>query len=40
MSKDVGTKREQEKALVSQMIALYCRKKHGGKRAYVQSVRS
>lgn len=32
MQKDVGTKREQEKALVSQMIALYCRKKHGGKR--------
>lgn len=32
MSKDVGTKREQEKALVSQMIALYCRKKHGGKK--------
>ena len=28
---DVQTKREREKALVSQMIALYCRKKHGGK---------
>lgn len=25
------TKREREKQLVSQMIALYCRKKHGGK---------
>ena len=28
---DVKTKREREKELVSQMIALYCRKKHGGK---------
>ena len=28
---DVQTKREREKELVSQMIALYCRKKHGGK---------
>ena len=28
---DVQSKREREKALVSQMIALYCRKKHGGK---------
>lgn len=25
------TKREREKRLVSQMIALYCRKKHGGR---------
>ena len=25
------SKREREKQLVSQMIALYCRKKHGGK---------
>ena len=32
MQKDVETRREQEKALVSQMIALYCRKKHGGKK--------
>lgn len=32
MPKDVETRREQEKALVSQMIALYCRKKHGGKK--------
>lgn len=29
MAKDVQTKREREKAMVSEMIALYCRKKHG-----------
>lgn len=29
MKKDVETKREREKAMVSQMIALYCRKQHG-----------
>ncbi len=28
MGKDVATKREKEKELVSQMIALYCRKQH------------
>lgn len=28
---DIQIKREREKELVSQMIALYCRKKHGGK---------
>lgn len=28
---DVQTRREREKALVSQMIALYCRKHHGGR---------
>lgn len=28
---DTQTKREREKQLVSQMIALYCRKNHGGK---------
>lgn len=28
--KSVAEKREWEKKLVSQMIALYCRKKHGG----------
>lgn len=28
---DVTAKREREKRLVSQMIALYCRKNHGGK---------
>ena len=27
--KDVQTKREQEKRMVSEMIALYCQKKHG-----------
>lgn len=32
MGKDVTTKREKEKELVSQMIALYCRKQHGNKR--------
>lgn len=31
MKRDVDTKREKEKKLVSQMIAIYCRKKHGGK---------
>ena len=31
MSSTVITKREREKKIVSQMIALYCRKKHGGK---------
>lgn len=29
MDKDVQTKREREKAMVSEMIALYCRKRHG-----------
>lgn len=29
MKKDVETKREREKAMISQMIALYCRKQHG-----------
>ena len=28
MPKDVTTKREREKAMVSQMIALYCKKQH------------
>ena len=28
---DIEAKRQQEKETVSQMIALYCRKKHGGK---------
>ncbi|MCB5393433.1 nitrous oxide-stimulated promoter family protein [Longicatena caecimuris] len=28
MAKNVETKREREKAMVSQMIALYCKKKH------------
>ena len=28
---DVKTKREREKETVSRMIAIYCRKKHGGK---------
>lgn len=31
MAKDTATKREKEKELVSQMIALYCKKKHGVK---------
>lgn len=31
LAKDISTKREQEKKLVSQMIALYCKKQHGGK---------
>lgn len=29
--KDTATKREKEKELVSQMIALYCKKKHGSR---------
>ncbi len=28
MKRDIATKREREKAMVSQMIALYCRKNH------------
>lgn len=32
MVKDVQTKREREKAMVSEMIALYCRKQHGMKK--------
>ena len=28
MKQDIATKREREKAMVSQMIALYCRKNH------------
>lgn len=31
MAKDIQTKREREKAMVSEMIALYCRKQHGAK---------
>ncbi len=30
MKKDINKKREQEKEMVSRMIALYCHKKHGG----------
>ena len=32
MAKDIHTKREREKAMVSEMIALYCRKQHGNKK--------
>ncbi len=31
MKKDTMTKCEREKEIVSQMIALYCKKKHGSK---------
>lgn len=31
MRKDIITKREREKDIVSQMIALYCKKKHGNR---------
>lgn len=31
MSKDISAKREREKAVVSEMIALYCRKQHRSK---------
>lgn len=33
MAKDVQTKREREKAMVSQMIALYCKKQHHTKQS-------
>ena len=32
MARSTADKREREKRMVSQMIALYCRKKHGGRR--------
>ena len=31
MTKNIQTKREREKAMVSEMIALYCKKQHGRK---------
>lgn len=31
MHKDISTKREREKAVVSEMVVLYCRKQHGRK---------
>lgn len=31
MDKNIQTKREREKTMVSEMIALYCRKQHGRK---------
>ena len=31
MKRDTATKRQKEKEMVSQMIALYCKKKHGSK---------
>lgn len=37
MSKKIQTKREREKALVSQMIWLYCRKKHHTGKALCES---
>lgn len=36
MSKNIATKREKEKKMVSQMIALYCKKQHGGKKNLCQ----
>lgn len=40
MKKNIQSKREREKALVSQMISLYCRKKHHtGKELCLQRVR-
>lgn len=32
MKRNIQSKREKEKRMVSQMIALYCKKKHGGGR--------
>lgn len=32
MKRSIDDKREREKKIVSQMIALYCKKKHGGKK--------
>ena len=37
MKKDVNEKREQEKEMVSLMIRLYCRKKHGTRGELCQS---
>lgn len=37
--KNTEAKREREKALVSQMIALYCKKKHHSKNGLCQSCR-
>lgn len=31
MAKDVAAKREREKVMVAEMIALYCKKQHGSK---------
>lgn len=31
MAKDIASKRQREKEIVSQMIAVYCRKQHGKK---------
>lgn len=31
MHKGINTKREREKAVMSEMIALYCRRQHGRK---------
>lgn len=36
MEKDVASKREKEKEVVSLMIGLYCRKKHGWKHGLCQ----
>lgn len=33
---DLATKREREKQVVSQMIALYCRKKHGARNSFAR----
>lgn len=36
MAKDIQSKREREKAVVSQMIALYCKKQHKGEKELCQ----
>lgn len=39
MHKDINTKKEREKAVVSEMIALYCRRQHGGKTPSARNAR-
>lgn len=36
MARDIQTKREREKEMVSQMIRLYCRKQHGSRQGLCQ----
>lgn len=39
MSADIEAKRQRKKAMVNEMIALYCRKKHSCKRRPVSRLR-
>lgn len=40
MKKDILSKREREKKMVSQMIALYCKKKHGNKKVLCEQCKA